>query len=59
LHFGKAIKNYARQKYICTINGEKTLPDAVRKYTERRNKCDKEKEREREMKREREREGRV
>lgn len=32
LHFGRAIKNYARQKYI--LNSGKSLPDAARKYTQ-------------------------
>lgn len=32
LHFGRAIKNYARQKYI--LNTGKSLPDAARKYTQ-------------------------
>lgn len=45
LHFGRAIKNYARQKYI--LNTGKSLPDAARKYTQA---AEKGKSRERERK---------
>lgn len=47
LHFGRAIKNYARQKYI--LNTGKSLPDAARKYTQA---AEKGKSRERERERE-------